>query len=174
MSLPRPPVDRTQVRGPLGLRGEEGATFALLIPRLPVMPHVEVADQLAAALEGIKERNRTSSPTTVISPGSSVIGSLRRAAAMASLSRVVALVINCLNGNRGIAIPSHENGASLQLDQVGSQNSSAKGVTAVLFAFQSEGRQEIFMKFHPDGVAGVDLGLSKPRSFTAVHSLQSR
>jgi hypothetical protein len=51
-----------QVRGSLDLRGEEGATLTLSIPRLTVVPHVEVADQLAAALEGINERDLAVGP----------------------------------------------------------------------------------------------------------------
>ncbi len=41
-------------------------------------------------------------------------------------------------------------------------------------ALQAKSGQEIVVEFHPNRVAGVDLGLGDPRSVAAIHPLQGR
>ena len=72
------------------LGGDPGAAFALLGGGMAVPPHEVVGDQLAASFERVEQGDRPGGPVSGRPGSTSVMGSRRRAAAIASPSRVCA------------------------------------------------------------------------------------
>ena len=115
--------------------------LTLLIPWLPVVPHVEVADQLAAAFEGINERDLAVGPhhsdvggdfghwepaagssDGVALTGVGLLPREQSSQAASQLSRSTtdgaSWVVNGWNGSRGTVVSSPENGGSSCVDRV--------------------------------------------------------